>query len=108
MGSPQGHKEQYFTKWSREVKTLAPEIAHAILHEVYKDRRLAGLEADPHRLRGRASPRGLDTSDYSFGYVANWASGGDEVIASIKGTAIASRRPLTQSCDRSRRTSKRW
>jgi hypothetical protein len=27
---------------------------------------------------------GLDTSDYSFGYVANWAGGGDEAIAAIR------------------------
>jgi hypothetical protein len=68
---------------AQRVKTLAHEIAHAMLHEGFKDRRLAELEAEStawvvcHSL-------GLDTSDYSFGYVANWAGGGDEAIAGIK------------------------
>ena len=30
------------------------------------------------------SSPGLDASDYSFGYVANWAGGGDWAIAGIK------------------------
>jgi len=29
---------------------------------------------------------GLDMSDYSFGYVATWAGGGDQAIAGIKGS----------------------
>ena len=28
----------------------------------------------------------LDTSDYSFGYVASWAGGGEQAIAGIKGS----------------------
>ena len=28
----------------------------------------------------------LDTSDYSFGYVAGWARGGEQAIAGIKGS----------------------
>jgi hypothetical protein len=33
---------------------------------------------------------GIDSSDYSFGYVATWSGGGDEAIAAIKavGTRI--------------------
>jgi hypothetical protein len=27
---------------------------------------------------------GLDTSDYSFGYIASWAGGGEQAIAGIK------------------------
>jgi hypothetical protein len=27
---------------------------------------------------------GIGSGDYSFGYVANWAGGGDEAIAAIK------------------------
>lgn len=27
---------------------------------------------------------GIDSGDYSFGYVATWAGGGDEAIAGIK------------------------
>lgn len=29
---------------------------------------------------------GLDTSDYTFGYGATWAGGGDQVITGIKGS----------------------
>jgi hypothetical protein len=29
---------------------------------------------------------GLDTSDYSFGYDASWAGGGEQAIAGIKGS----------------------
>jgi hypothetical protein len=29
---------------------------------------------------------GLDTSDYTFGYVAMWAGGGEQAIAGIKGS----------------------
>jgi antirestriction protein ArdC len=68
---------------AQRVKTLAHEIAHALLHEKFDDRALAELEA-----RSTAyvvcQALGLDTSDYSFGYVATWAGGGDQVIAEIK------------------------
>jgi hypothetical protein len=52
---------------AQRVKTLAHEIAHALLHEKFDSRAL-----------------GLDSSDYSFGYVATWAGGGDQAIAGIK------------------------
>lgn len=69
-----------------QIKTLVHEMAHAILHD----------HCDPH---GRAeqeveaesvayvvcSALGLDTGDYSFGYVAHWAGGEDaakDVLAS--------------------------
>jgi hypothetical protein len=29
---------------------------------------------------------GFDTSDYSFGYVASWAGGGEKAIVGIKGS----------------------
>jgi antirestriction protein ArdC len=68
---------------AQRVKTLAHEIAHAILHENMKDRRLAELEAESTAYVVCQS-LGLDTSDYSFGYVATWAGGGDEAITGIK------------------------
>lgn len=68
---------------AQRVKTLAHEIAHAILHEHFSDRALAELEAESVAFVVCQS-LGLDTSDYSFGYVANWAGGGDEAIAGIK------------------------
>lgn len=62
------------------IKTLIHEISHAILHN--KDTG-AEKEADRHTKEVQAestaycvcSMLGLDTSDYSFGYIAGWSSG---------------------------------
>jgi hypothetical protein len=78
---------------AQRVKTLAHELAHALLHERVEDRALAELEAESTAYvvcRGI----GLDTGAYSFGYVATWAGGGSEAIAGIKG-----------SCDRIQKAS---
>ena len=77
---------------AQRVKTLAHEIAHAILHETFTNRGLAELEAESTAYVV-CSALGLDTSDYSLGYVATWAGGGDEAIAAIKA-----------SCDRIQKT----
>jgi antirestriction protein ArdC len=77
---------------AQRVKTLVHEIAHAILHADFDDRRLAELEAESIAYVVCAS-LGLSTDDYSFGYVATWAGGGDEAIAGIKA-----------SCDRIQKT----
>jgi antirestriction protein ArdC len=67
---------------AQQVKTLAHELAHALLHEGTVDRARAELEAEStafvvcHVL-------GLDTGEYSFGYVACWAGGGPEAVAAI-------------------------
>lgn len=82
------HNEQRIRVESRNtpaqrVKTLAHEIAHALLHETVESRALAELEAEStayvvcHAL-------GIDTSEYSFGYVTTWAGGGDLAILGIK------------------------
>lgn len=68
---------------AQRVKTLAHEIAHAILHETYEVRALAELEAESTAYVVCQS-LGLDTSDYSFGYVATWAGDGDKAAAAIK------------------------
>jgi hypothetical protein len=67
---------------AHQVKTLAHELAHAILHEQFEDRGLAELEAESvayivcHELD-------LDSGAYSFGYLASWARGGDEATRAI-------------------------
>jgi antirestriction protein ArdC len=67
---------------AQRVKTLAHELAHALLHEHFSDRALAELEAEStayvvcRRL-------GIDSSGYSFGYLAAWAGGGEEATAAI-------------------------
>ena len=68
---------------AQRVKTLAHEIAHALLHESYDSRALAELEAESMAYVV-CQALGIDSSDYSFGYVATWAGGGDEATAGIK------------------------
>jgi len=68
------------------VKTLAHELAHAILHSdenCHSSRPLAELEAESTAYVVCAAI-GLDSGDYTFGYVAGWAGGGDQAIAGIK------------------------
>lgn len=68
---------------AQRVKTLAHEIAHALLHEKFDSRALAELEAESTAYV-ICQALGFDSSDYSFGYVATWAGGGYEAIAGIK------------------------
>jgi hypothetical protein len=56
--------------------------AHALLHEKFDSRALAELAESTAYLVCQAL--GIDSSDYSFGYVATWAGGGDQAIAGIK------------------------
>ncbi len=68
---------------AQRVKTLAHEIAHAVLHERMEDRALAELEAESaaYVVCRRI---GMDTGGYSFGYVATWAGGGEQAVLGIK------------------------
>lgn len=68
---------------AQRVKTLAHELGHAILHEGNTNRSLGELEAESVAYIVCQSLR-IDSSDYSFGYVAGWAGGGDEALAAIK------------------------
>jgi antirestriction protein ArdC len=74
----------------QQVKSLSHELAHAILHRDREGltRERAELEAESvayvvcHGL-------GIDSSEYSFGYLAAWAGGGDQA-----------RRALSESAER--------
>ncbi|HUZ08633.1 MAG TPA: ArdC-like ssDNA-binding domain-containing protein [Acidimicrobiales bacterium] len=68
---------------AQRTKTLAHEIAHAMLHEGCSDRARAELEAESVAFVVCAELE-LDSSAYSFGYVTTWAGGTDEAIAGIK------------------------
>jgi antirestriction protein ArdC len=68
---------------AQRVKTLAHELAHALLHESYDNRALAELEAESAAYVV-CQVLGIDSGDYSFGYVATWAGDGDQAIAGIK------------------------
>jgi antirestriction protein ArdC len=67
----------------QQVKTLAHELAHAMLHEDFDSRPLAELEAESVAYI-IMSTLGVDSGEYSFGYVASWAGGAEEAIANIK------------------------
>lgn len=64
------------------IKTMVHEIAHSILHDKEE-----GIEKDATRNTKECQAEsvayvvsqylGLDTSDYSFGYVAGWSTGKD-------------------------------
>jgi IrrE N-terminal-like domain len=74
---------------SQPAKTLAHEIAHAILHADSGNRALAELEAESVAYIVCAHS-GIQSDDYSFGYVASWAGGDGKAIDAIKmvGTRI--------------------
>ena len=67
------------------LKTLIHEIAHAKLHDIDLNAPLEDLENRPDRRTREVQAEsiaytvcqhyGLDTSDYSFGYVAEWSAG---------------------------------
>jgi hypothetical protein len=75
----------------QQVKTLAHELAHALLHESVADRALAELEAESTAFLVCRS-LGLDSGEYSFGYVAGWAGGGAEAVAKISASGGAIQR----------------
>lgn len=72
------------------VKTMVHEISHAVLHD--KDN---GMEKDANKHSREVQAEsvsyivcnalGLDTSDYSFGYVAGWSTGKEmkELVESL-------------------------
>lgn len=74
---------------AQKLKTLIHEISHAILHGEDGEQK----EADRHTKEVQAesiaytvcSALGLDTSEYSFGYVASWSNGKEvkELTASM-------------------------
>ncbi len=73
---------------AQQAKTLAHELAHAILHERYDDRALAECEAESVAYVVTAD-LGLDSSQYSFGYIAGWAGGADDARAAIAASGNA-------------------
>lgn len=64
----------------QNIKTAIHEIAHATLHDIDRDaperpdRRTREVQAESIAY-AVCQHYGLDTSDYSFGYVAEWSSG---------------------------------
>ena len=88
----------------QNLKTLIHEIAHARLHAIDKD---SPPESPPDRYTKEVQAEsvaytvcqhyGLDTSDYSFGYIAGWSEGKDlpELKASLETIRTASHELIT-------------
>lgn len=61
---------------AQTVKTLVHEIAHAVMHADGTDLNANAREVQAESVAFVVSAHlGLDTSDYSFGYIASWSSG---------------------------------
>ena len=73
----------------QNIKTAIHEIAHATLHDIDKDaperpdRRTREVQAESVAY-AVCQHYGLDTSDYSFGYIAGWSS--VKELAELKGS----------------------
>lgn len=62
---------------AQTIKTAVHEISHSILHAIdgdKKDKRTREVEAESIAFVV-SNHFGIDTSDYSFGYIAGWSSG---------------------------------
>lgn len=71
----------------QEIKTLIHEIAHSLLHnsEKMKDKKISrnDMEVQAESVAYTVcSALGIDTSDYSFGYIAGWSK--DKEIKELK------------------------
>lgn len=62
-----------------QCKTLAHELAHARLHDGDVDRARAEVEAESVAYIV-CTAAGMDTADYSFGYVTGWSNGDPDVV----------------------------
>jgi antirestriction protein ArdC len=67
---------------AQRVKSLAHELAHAILHEHATDRARAELEAESAAYV-ICQLLGIDSGQYSFGYVASWLGDGSRASEAI-------------------------
>ena len=77
---------------AQQVKTLAHEMGHAILHdpdnEATRSLSRGHVELEAESCAYVVCQRlGLDSGEYSFGYVAGWAGGGDEASNTILASA---------------------
>jgi hypothetical protein len=74
---------------AQQVKTLAHEIGHALLHDpesiATRDvtRGLKELEAESVAY-ATCRALGMETGEYSFGYVVGWSGGGEDALKGIK------------------------
>jgi antirestriction protein ArdC len=81
-------------------KTLIHELAHVLLHQesAMSARAVAEVEAESVAFVV-CRALGLDTSDYSFAYVARWGRGGSELIAATAQSVITTANDILSSID---------
>ena len=85
------------------VKTIIHEISHAILHDK-EDGKEKGADGNTMEVQAESvaytvcNMLGLDTSDYSFSYVAGWSDGKDvkELTASMEVIRNTAKEIITQ------------
>jgi hypothetical protein len=83
---------------AQTAKTLIHELAHLLLHgdTDLSERAVAEVEAESVAFVV-SSGLGLDTSDYSFPYVARWSGGNAEVVAATAERVIGAARDILTS-----------
>jgi hypothetical protein len=83
---------------AQAAKTLIHELAHVLLHQDtdLSEREVAEVEAESVAFVV-CSSLGLDTSDYSFPYVARWGGGDAEVVAATAERVIGAARDILNS-----------
>jgi antirestriction protein ArdC len=87
----------------QSTKTMIHELAHVLLHQESKmsARAVAEVEAESVAFVV-CRALGLDTSDYSFAYVARWGGGDTEVIAATAQSVISTAKDILatfEGCD---------
>ncbi len=80
---------------AQQVKSLAHELVHAILHEGTVNRVQAELEAESGAYI-ICQHLGIDSGDYTFGYLASWAGNSAQALSAIQAScSVIERAVLT-------------
>lgn len=82
----------------QQLKSLLHEISHAMLHASCPDRIRAEIEAESVAFIVM-NHLGIDSSSYSFGYVASWGKGGDSALDVLRQSATTIRTTALFLCD---------